>query len=404
LPPNSGLGWDTYKRKHSMTDNLELEQNAIEAELVETSSEPTDVKSSSAKFALLLSVAALIAIAALGWFGWKAFTSLEKQSAQLALSVQSQSDDMQRVSARAERIDSLLTAQEAIAERIDDLEVSADASSSSVQMFEAHIAALGTQIAGVQKDTNVMSAKLGSNSRRAWLEAEVEFLLRIANQALLFKSDFASATRALQAADERLVGLDDPGFYKVRQAIADEISAISNTSRPDTFGMALSLAGAIDGVAKLPLYNATPEQFQRAEKKALAEQTQAEERSGKSFVADMWAQFKQLVVVRRDDAPYQPLLTADQTTNLYSNLELKLEAARVALLRGDKVLFDQSLAMADQWLESWFDTKSTSVSALRQRIAALIEQPMVTEIPDISTSLKRLVDVMEARDRSAGDR
>ncbi|MFT5063264.1 MAG: uroporphyrin-3 C-methyltransferase [Gammaproteobacteria bacterium] len=387
-----------------MTDNLELEQNAIEAELVETSSEPTDVKSSSAKFALLLSVAALIAIAALGWFGWKAFTSLEKQSAQLALSVQSQSDDMQRVSARAERIDSLLTAQEAIAERIDDLEVSADASSSSVQMFEAHIAALGTQIAGVQKDTNAMSAKLGSNSRRAWLEAEVEFLLRIANQALLFKSDFASATRALQAADERLLGLDDPGFYKVRQAIADEIRAISNTSRPDTFGMALSLAGAIGGVAKLPLYNARPDQFQRAEKKALAEQTQTEERSVKSFAADIWAQVKQLVVVRRDDAPYQPLLTADQTTNLYSNLELKLEAARVALLLGDKVLFDQSLEMANQWLESWFDTKSTSVIALRQRIVELIEQPMVTEIPDISTSLKRLVDVMEARDRSAGDR
>lgn len=390
-----------------MTDTPELEQDAIEAELVETQAEPTENNSGSAKIALLLSALAIIAIVVVAWFGWKAWVSLEQlsqQNSQLAQRVQSQSADMTAVSARAERIGELASEQQAIGGRVDSLERNADSSSSAAERIESRLSTMSRQISGIQKDTNDMSAKLGSNSRRAWLEAEVEFLLRIANQVLLFKSDYASATRALQAADDRLVSLDDPGFYKVREAIADEISAISTASRPDTVGMALSLAGAIDGVAELPLYNATPDQFERAEEKALSEQTESTERTVKSFVTDIWAQFKQLVVVRRDDAPYQPLLTADQTTNLYSNLELKLEAARVALLRGDKVLFDQSLGMADQWLEAWFDTEASAVSALRQRIAALIEQPMVTEIPDISTSLKHLVDVMEGRDRAAGDR
>lgn len=390
-----------------MTENPELEQDAIEAELVETPNENKPSKPASAKFALVVSVVALIATAVLAWLGWNAWLSLEQlheQNARLASSVQLQADSMVAVSARAERVDELVAGQQLVSEKIEDLESSINASSSNAQSFETQIAALANQVSAVQKDTSDMSAKLGSNSRRAWLEAEVEFLLRIANQVLLFKSDYASATRALEAADERLVALDDPGFYKVREAIADEISAISTASRPDTVGMALSLAGAIAGVAELPLYNATPDQFQRAEDKALAEHTETEERSLKSFASDIWAQFKQLVVVRRDDAPYQPLLTADQTTNLYSNLELKLEAARVALLRGDKVLFDQSLGMADQWLESWFDAESAAVITLRQRIAALVEQPMVTDTPDISTSLKRMVDVMEARDRAAGDR
>jgi uroporphyrin-3 C-methyltransferase len=390
-----------------MTENQELEQDAVEAELVETPNEASQRKSGPAKLALFVSIIALIGMAVVAWLGWNAWLSLEqlrKQNSQLAESVENQSQSILSVSARAGELDALTTAQQSTAEKIQSLASGIDASSANAERFETQIADLRSQVSGVEKDNRDMAEKLGSNSRRAWLEAEVEFLLRIANQVLLFKSDYVSATRALEAADERLVSLDDPGFYKVREAIADEVSAISNANRPDTVGMALSLAGAIDGVAELPLHNATPDQFERAEEKALADQTGAEELSIKSFVTDIWAQFKQLVVVRRDDAPYQPLLTADQTTNLYSNLELKLEAARVALLRGDKVLFDQSLTMADQWLESWFDAESAAVTALRQRIAALIEQPMVTDTPDISTSLKRMVDVMEARDRAAGDR
>lgn len=390
-----------------MTDTQELEQDAIDAELVETAVDEENTRSGSAKLATLLSLIAIIAIVVLAWFGWKAWLSLEQllsDNAQLSLEVQSQSDAMVGVSARADRVDGLLGEQQSSSLRIDELQASLSRSRSNAGVVEAEVAGLKTDISNVQKESSQIAAKLGSNSRRGWLEAEVEFLLRIANQVLLFKADYASAIRALEAADERLVALDDPGFYKVREAIADEINAINNASRPDTVGMALSLAGAIDGVTDLPLYNATPDQFQRAEEKALAEQTEETERSVKSFVTDIWAQFKQLVVVRQDDAPYQPLLTADQTTNLYSNLELKLEAARVALLREDKVLFDQSLDMADQSLENWFDAESNAVSALRQKIATLKEQPMVTDVPDISTSLRHLVDVTEARDRAAGDR
>lgn len=392
-----------------MTDNHEIEEKAVDAELLELEQpETSPPPKNTAKLALLVSVIAMIVVIVLSWFGWKAWQTLEQlnsQNASLTQSLQNQTDNMRSVSAQAERVDDLLQSQEGLRDRLGEVETALGESTATSDAIGGQVSQLKGQISAVQKGASEISAKLGSNSRRAWLEAEVEFLLRIANQALLFKADHASAIRALEAADERLVTLDDPGFYKVREAIASEISAINNASRPDTVGMALSLAGAIEGVVDLPLYNATPDQFKRAEDQVLAEEpTQVEERTLKSFANDIWAQFKQLVAVRRDDAPYQPLLTADQTTNLYSNLELKLEAARVALLRGDKVLFDQSLDMADQWLANWFDTGSNAVSVLRQRIEALKEQPMIIETPDISTSLQRLVDVMESRDRAAGDR
>ena len=69
---------------------------------------------------------------------------------------------------------------------------------------------------------------------------------------------------------------------------------------------------------------------------------------------------------------------------------MQLQAARLALLRGEQEIFEQSLDDADAWLELYFDTASESVRGTRQTMAEIRSNYATAVAPDISLSLRRL--------------
>ena len=63
--------------------------------------------------------------------------------------------------------------------------------------------------------------------------AEIDFLLRVANERLQLFSDPLAADLALQAADVQIEALDDPMYLSVRQRIASSRQALAAVPRID---------------------------------------------------------------------------------------------------------------------------------------------------------------------------
>ncbi|MDF1528323.1 MAG: uroporphyrinogen-III C-methyltransferase, partial [Sedimenticola sp.] len=80
-------------------------------------------------------------------------------------------------------------------------------------------------------------------------------------------------------------------------------------------------------------------------------------------------------------------------------LELQLEAARLALLKGDPELFATSLKQATVWVGDFFDADAVATQAVQKEIADLATVNVRPQLPDISKSLTAL----QARMKAAGE-
>jgi len=92
--------------------------------------------------------------------------------------------------------------------------------------------------------------------RQDWLLAEVEYLLRLANQRAQLSHDPRAAAQLLSNADSILRELDDAALHPVRAELAKEISALQNSADVDIEGVYLTLQGLATEAGKLKLYQA----------------------------------------------------------------------------------------------------------------------------------------------------
>lgn len=236
---------------------------------------------------------------------------------------------------------------------------------------------------------------ISAGARDAWLTAEAEYYMQLANAQVQLAGNAELAAFALELADRRLRELGDPVYTPVRRELADEITALRAVEDVDTEGVTLTLASLADVMQSLPLdEEVTPEDEPRPEIDG--------EPSGLSRA---WAAvknaFSDMVSVRRTDEQLEPLLSPEAQYFLRTNIALQLQTARLALLQGEDAIFRQSLRDARAWLERYFDTDSKAVGGAMETIAELADNPVSAELPDVSASL-RLFRQQQAVARGAG--
>jgi uroporphyrin-3 C-methyltransferase len=216
-----------------------------------------------------------------------------------------------------------------------------------------------------------------------WRVAEVEYLLSVANQQLILERDVDTALTALQDADRRLEAIGDPALIPVRKSIAGEITALESVEVPDIVGMALRLSSLVDNIENLPLVNR-----ERAKTELAMDDTQVE--GFNELMAKIMKDLKGVVTIRRSDEPIEPLLPPEEQHYLSQNLGLKLEEARIALLRRDTDTFRQNLTDTGQWVQRYFDPESAAVNNVIAAVQDLQDVELKPELPDISGSLRDL--------------
>lgn len=231
---------------------------------------------------------------------------------------------------------------------------------------------------------NKINDRLGRD-RQAWVVAEAEYLLQLANRRLLLERDIAGAIAALSAADQRLASLNDPLLTRTRARISEELAALRALPPLDVEGIALELGALSKAVDALVLAGGP-----RAE--APVEETGEEAEAGgwRALMGKMWADIRGLVEIRHHEAGSLPLLTPDQRLLLRQNLRLKLETARLALLRGQGPIYAAALQEADEWVERFYDSESAATVGMREALGRLAAINIAPELPAIEQSLHAL--------------
>ena len=265
-------------------------------------------------------------------------------------------------------------------------------------------AALKSQLDGDQNNTrqalknfsdqlDSMSAALTDLRRRseqgrdAWIKAEAASLLLAANDQVQLNADPGLALRALAAADERLKLLSDPRLIPVRQQIAREESALRAVPQADITGMAATLTSLMESAGQFPLKRVAPSEYTPSN---AAVQTSAHATLWQRFRAGLGRLLRDIFTVRRHNQPMEPLLTPQQDYFLRQNLELRLAAARAALLQRDSAAFLSSVQLAHTWLQTYFNGDDPGIKAALTQLQLMRQQQIRPTLPDISASLTLL--------------
>ncbi len=278
----------------------------------------------------------------------------------------------------------------------------ASSAGSKAAAAEAQIRSLKSELAAQTKNVNELQDRLtrsmkqisqvGTDKRKDWLLAEVEYLLRLANQRVVMEKSPIGALALLQSSDQILKETDDVSIYNVRKAIASDVAALEAVPRLDIDGIFLKLAALNQQVSNLRLIPISD----KRELPVLLEKVtpEAVTESWNQGLKTSWNQamdkLEKLVVIQHRDEPIEPLLSPEQVYFLQQNLHLMIEQAQLSLLQGQQGSYDASLNKAADWVGKYFEAEDGTTQALLKGITELKTVNVSPDLPDISSSLKAL--------------
>jgi uroporphyrin-3 C-methyltransferase len=360
-------------------DELLVDAPAAEPDAAPQLPPPAKVSKSSAGVAWLALLLSLLAAAAVSYMlvqDWRARGEAAQSESSLEELRNRLADSSQSLSTLDEGLAELAQADAQTASQVDTLRKDID---TRLQMLES----LPARMANVETSMSTLRG-VSAGARNTWLLAEAEHYMQIANTQLQLAGNPQLAALALGMADERIVQLANPALTDVRRALADEMAALEVMEKPDIEGVTLTLASLARVVDSLPL---RPTSRSESDDGAGPDAEQ-------SGAARAWESVKGVFTgLVEHTAPGEsaaPLMTPSAEYFLRTNLTLQLQTARLALLRGEQAVFQQSLDDAAAWLETYFDTDSTQISGAMQTIAEIREDLVDVSTPDISESLRLL--------------
>ena len=338
----------------------------------------------TASIAWLALFLALISFAAAGYTlfnSWRSAPEVDETAAEIdALNARIGALDDLLASQRSE-IDALGTADGGLNSSIRALRGDLDERTGLFDSLPPRMSSIERAVASLQG--------VSIETRNTYLIAEAEYYLQIANAQLQLAGNPYLASLALEQADDRLLQLGDPALTDVRRAISDERAALEVMEKPDLAGATLTLGSLAQAVDSLPLRPAADSDEAVAEAADAGEAADEPSGLGRAWNSVTGA-FEGLVRITPPSEELPALLLLEAEPLIRSNLSLQLQAARLALLRGEQQVFEISLDDVDTWLELYFDTDNPQVESVRQTLVDIRVDYSAVAPPDISTSLRLL--------------
>lgn len=337
----------------------------------------TSERSRNTPLRIVLTLIVLGALGAAAYGGWRWF----QERAQLTQRVAAQDAQLSRLDAQIAALESQGVE---FGTRLADQSRLGDRNGTDIAALQARI-----------DDTLALMSRISedlSGGRTRFQLAAIEHLLVLANDRLQLERDVAAAIAALEAADARLAELSDPQLYPVREALAQERTALRAVAIPDLASASLTLASLIERVPQLPLASHAPAQFHSPDARSADAGTDVEGLGGwQRLLAAVKTAAGTLFTIRREDnARALRLLPPESEAVVYQVLTLKLEGARVALLTGNTVALREEARSASTWLDEQFKANDPGVLAMRGELDRLQGLELRPPLPDISRSLAAL--------------
>lgn len=382
-------------------DNKDLNQ-----EISESAPDPVDrllqekkPASSGKAIAILALLISVAATAATGWQWWQTYQGnpeAAKQSESLARLQTTQQQLGQTVASFEAQLQS--NAAPVSAAEFSELAGRLEQSRGTLEQLQGQAGEDQATINALQGSVRSLEQRLSTNesgllnvaasTQNSSVEldiAEVDYLLRVANERLQLFADPVAADLALQAADMQIEAMDDPMFLSVRQRIASARQTLAAVPRVDRVQLSASIS---DMQSQLPGLQFRGEEAVQ-EAPLLADD------------AGWWESFKytlsSLVTVRRRAPEDESMLSLDDKDYLRQGLWLQLESARLALMRNDSSAYTGSLDRLRGTVEQFFHTGSAAVQTLLLETTKLQQVDIAPAMPDISAPWTQFRQLRDSR-------
>ena len=265
-----------------------------------------------------------------------------------------------------------------------------------IRAMEQEIALISAHDAQAQGQQATLSNLFDSLTRTETQRslAEIEQTLTAASQQLQLAGGVDAALVALNSSDQKLRELNKPELITLRQVLSKDIEKLKAVPALDTVGMTARLDSLMETVDQLPLAidihpivpvgNAAP-----VNRGTVAD-----------FGSEVWAELKQLIVIRRMDKPDAVLLSPEQAFFLRENVKLRLLDARSALLRHDQKSFATDLTAAQQYVSHYFDSSNSASKEVLASLKQLSQAPLTQQLPTLDTSLAAVRNARAVAERA----
>ncbi|WP_417537362.1 uroporphyrinogen-III C-methyltransferase [Marinomonas sp.] len=366
-----------------MTENNKQELNLNDAK--ETSPVPPqnnqDTKSGTPLVATLSIGISAIALATSGWLYFQSTqNTAEKDIA--ALTIQQASLN--------KKLDSDVSNKDQLKQLIAQIQ----SAEQSIQTQKEHITTQQTRQTEKIQSLESKLNRLNNTTKEDWKLAEAEYLIRLANQRLLLESDNNGAVTLLVNADDILNELEDPIAFATRKALAKDIQALKSISSFDLEGAYLKLNALYNDVANLPQREPSKEwQANNANT-----ETQISDASTNRFTTALesfWRSIRSLIVINYNHKPIKALLPPAEYQQLITGLQLQIDVAQVALVKGEPVIYQQALSRIATATTEHFETQSKNVVSFLASLTALQQLNPSPDLPLPRESLMAMKALMK---------
>jgi uroporphyrin-3 C-methyltransferase len=319
-------------------------------------------------------LAILLALVAIGIASWPAYEVHKKT--QLGSQVDPILARVAGIEAGLEDLSNeLLSVERRVAEKNAEMNVERGAHEAQVQQFQAEFS----------ESLVAIQSRMGASSQD-WVYAEVEYLVRMANQRVLMEQDANSALQLLQSADDIIRETEGLTAHRLREALARDIAALKAVTSTDTQGIYLELSAL---VSQVPLLSRTLPIYQAPDSAA----DQSPDAIGYlarflGLIRHAGNKLALLVDFRGAEVAIKRILPPKEDYFLRQNLVLKLQIAQMALLEGNQGVFQSALEEAQVWVADSFDEESPGTFAMLKSITRLSTSQVSVDLPDIGSSLK----------------
>lgn len=234
-----------------------------------------------------------------------------------------------------------------------------------------------------------------------WQLAEAQYLLRLASLRLIAADDVATARQLLDAVDDILKQQPDSGVFSLRESLAQyqaELAELGEVDRPGIYVRLGALREQVNRLVALPVPVFDPDEVSVEEEYAdRMERRTRWERVLMRLERYVRVDFQRGKVVT-------PLLDAAEMQRIRRTLQLTLEQAQWAALRGEEAVFEASLEQADSILRQFFELDNSLVQAMQSQLQTLAEQPVSLsppELADLEQALAAYIKQRTERDNGA---
>ncbi|WP_022963539.1 uroporphyrinogen-III C-methyltransferase [Halopseudomonas pelagia] len=322
----------------------------------------------------LSGLALLVALAALGLSGWQWYQADQRQASEASLT---------------EQLSQLQFAQQQNQQRVDE-RLEGLPSASEWQQIER----LSADLQRSQQAVSQRLDTLQGDAQSDWKLAEAEYLLRLASLRLLASQDITSARELLAAVDTILQNQPDSGVFAVREQLAQFQAELSALPVIDRSGVFLRLAAMREQVKRLvalpvPVFDPDEVSVEEEYEDRLARRTRAE-RVLMRLERYVRVDFQRGKVIT-------PLLDEAELQRVQRTLQLAMEQAQWAALRGESDVYKTSLEQADGMLRQYFEMENPQVRAMQGQLENLAEQEVSLSPPDLSPLQQGLAAYIQSR-------